>query len=130
MVARLPYILYIIFMEELSSAEALIVELKRYIDLRLRHIKFLGTEKLSYLIAAVAFMIIATIFGIIAICYFSLSLVHLLRIYVGTAGAYAIMGAVAILIVALLYLKRKQWLLNPITRILARSILDEGDETE
>lgn len=117
-------------MEELSSVETLIIELKRYIDLRIRHIKILGTEKLSYIIAAVIFITISAIFGIIAICYFSLSLVHLLRIYVGTIGAYAIMGAAALIIVVLVYVWRKQWLLNPIARILARCILDDNDQSE
>ena len=117
-------------MEEQSSTEALITELKHYIDLRLQHLKILGTEKLVYIIAAVAFIAIALIFGIMAICYFSLSLVHLLRIYVGTIGAYSIMGAAALIIVVLTYVWRKQWLLNPITRVLARGILDDDNQAE
>lgn len=117
-------------MDEQSSVEKLIIELKRYVDLRILHIKFLGTEKLSYFIATAIFMTIAAIFGIIAICYFSLSLVHLLRIYVGTIGAYAIMGAVALLIIVLIYVWRKQLLLNPITRILTRSMLNDDNQSD
>lgn len=117
-------------MEDPAKVEGLIVELKRYVDLRLQHIKILTTQKLSYIIGAAIFLVIAAIFGIMAICYFSLSLVYLLRIYVGTVGAYAIMGAVALIIILLVYLLRKQWLLNPIVRILARNILDDDPEQE
>lgn len=116
-------------MNEQSSIDILLAETKRYLDLRMRQLKFLSVEKLSYVLAAVTLIAIVAIFGIVSACYFSLSFVHLLRIYVGTTGAYAIMGAVALLIIVLFYLQRKRWLLNPITRILARAMLDENDDT-
>lgn len=111
-------------MEDSATVEQLIAELKRYVDLRMQHLKIIGTEKLSYILAALIFIVLAAIFGIMAICYFSLSLVYLLRIYVGIIGAYAIMGAVALVVVLLLYMLRKQWLLNPIVRLLARNMID------
>ena len=115
-------------MEKPSTTEILLAELRHYIDLRLQHIKYLGTEKLSYIVAALIFIITMIIFGSIVVCYFSQSLLHLLQIYVGTPAAYAIVGAAALLTIAIIYWQRKRWILNPITLTLYRIFIDNDNK--
>lgn len=115
-------------MEEQSSMPVLITELKRYLALQGKQLKFLILEKASYLLATVVFMLVAMILGIFAICYFSLSLVHLLQIYVGMSAAFAIVGGLIVVFIAVLYLMRKPWLLNRAVNIVSRAIFEENSD--
>lgn len=107
--------------------ESLIHEVHHYAQLLLLRGRFLATAHLSYIIAAVVFAIIVVPIIVLAICYFSFSLLHLLLICLSPVMAYAIVGVILLLVVALLYLWRKPMLLNPITRIIARMILDNDN---
>ncbi len=111
-------------MEKQYTTQELLAELRHYVDLRLQHLRYFSTEKLSYLLAAAIFIVIALILGTVVVCNFSHSLLLLLQIYVGTTAAYAIVGAVALLIILLIYWQRRRWILNPITRTLARALID------
>lgn len=115
-------------MEEQSSMPVLITELKRYLALQGKQLKFLILEKTSYLLATVVFMLVAMILGIFAICYFSLSLVHLLQIYVGMSAAFAIVGGLIVVFIAVLYRMRKPWLLNRAVNIVSRAIFEENSD--
>ena len=115
-------------MEEQSSMPVLITELKRYLALQGKQLKFLILEKASYLLATVVFMLVAMILGIFAICYFSLSLVHLLQIYVGMSAAFAIVGGLIVVFIAVLYRMRKPWLLNRAVNIVSRAIFEENSD--
>lgn len=114
-------------MNEQPTLPPEISEIKRYIDLQLLHMRYLITEKLSYLTASLIFSVIAVIFGGITICYLSLSLVHLLRNYVGDSGAYAIIGIGILLIVFVVYLFRKRLILDPLARFWAQIFLEDDN---
>ena len=115
-------------MTQQSSTDKVIDTLKRYVGLRIEHAKFLGAEKLSIILSASVFLIIAILLGIIALCYFSLAAVHFLEIYVGIIGAFAIAGGVMLLLILLLYRQRSSWILDPIARFLSRVLLNDNDE--
>ncbi len=115
-------------MDKQNTTQELLTEARHYIDLRLRHLRYFSTEKLSYLIAAATFIVIALILGIVVICNFSHSLLLLLQNYVGTIVAHVIVGAVALLMIFLIYWQRKRWILNPLTRTLARALIDNEND--
>lgn len=114
-------------MEQRSSIEVLFKELRRYIDLRVQRTKFIVVEKCVYLLAALAFVCIATLFIAIAICYLSYSFVHLLQIFVGAIVAHAIVALVLLIAVWLLYRQRHDWILDPMARVMTRVLIDDEE---
>ena len=116
-----------VFMDKHTSLGQLVVELRRYAHLLLVRGRFLAVARLSYLIAAVAFVIIVVPIVVAAICYFSFSLLHLLLICLSPAMAHALVGVTLLLVALLVYVCRKWLLLNPITRMIALVMLDDND---
>lgn len=114
-------------MEHRSSIEVLIKELRRYVNLRVQRTKFIVVEKCVYLLAIMAFVCIATLFIAIAICYLSYSFVHLLQIFVGAIAAHAIVAMALLLAVWLLYRQRRDWILDPIARVMTRILIDDDE---
>lgn len=114
-------------MEHRSSIEELVSELRRYVDLRVQRTKFIVVEKCVYLLAILAFVGIATLFIGIAICYLSYSFVHLLQIYVGAIVAHVLVALVLLLVVLLLYRQRRDWILDPIARVMTRLLIDDEE---
>lgn len=74
-----------------------------------------------------AFVCIATLFIAIAICYLSYSFVHLLQIFVGAIAAHAIVATTLLLAVWLLYRQRRDWILDPIARVMTRILIDDDE---
>ena len=114
-------------MDKYTSLGQLVVELRHYAHLLLVRGRFLAVARLSYLIAAVAFVIIVVPIVVAAICYFSFSLLHLLLICLSPAMAHALVGVTLLLVALLVYACRKWLLLNPITRMIALVMLDDND---
>ena len=114
-------------MEHRVSVENLYNELRRYVELRLQRLKIVAVEKCVYLLAVVAFAMIAALFVVIAICYFSFSFVHLLQIYVGAIAAYALVAIILLCMVLLLYWQRRRWILDPIARMMIRILIDDEE---
>lgn len=115
-------------MAESSSVDALIETIKRYLHLRIEQVKFLGTEKLSIILAAMVFLMVAILLAVIAVCYFSVALLQLLQSCVGIVWAGVIMGVVMLLLIGLVYMMRRRWILDPIARFLSRVLLDDKDD--
>ena len=114
-------------MEHRVSVENLFNELRRYAELRLQCLKIIVVEKCVYLLAVVAFAMVAALFVAIAICYFSFSFVHLLQIYVGAIAAHALVAVVLLCVVVLLYWRRRRLILDPIARLMTRILIDDED---
>lgn len=117
-------------MAQPSSVDTLIETIKRYLHLRIEQVKFLGTEKLSVILAASVFLMVTILLAVIAVCYFSVALLQLLQSCVGLVWASVIMGIVMLLLICLIYLMRKRWILDPITRFLSRVLLDDKDDDD
>ena len=115
-------------MAESSSVDALIETVKRYLHLRIEQVKFLGTEKLSIILAAMVFLMVTILLAVIAVCYFSVALLQLLQSCVGIVWAGVIMGVVMLLLIGLVYMMRRRWILDPIARFLSRVLLDDKDD--
>ena len=115
-------------MAESSSVDALIETVKRYLHLRIEQVKFLGTEKLSIILAAMVFLMVTILLAVIAVCYFSVALLQLFQSWVGIVWAGVIMGVVMLLLIGLVYMMRRRWILDPIARFLSRVLLDDKDD--
>lgn len=115
-------------MAESSFVDALIETVKRYLHLRIEQVKFLGTEKLSIILAAMVFLMVTILLAVIAVCYFSVALLQLLQSCVGIVWAGVIMGVVMLLLIGLVYMMRRRWILDPIARFLSRVLLDDKDD--
>lgn len=114
-------------MERHTSIELLVAELRHYYNLRLQQVRIVLVQKFVYLLAMLAFACVLALFGVIAICYLSYSFVHLLQIYVGATVAYFLVAVLMMLVVALFYLRRRAWLLDPIARVMTRILIDDDE---
>lgn len=117
-------------MSQPSSIDTLLETLKHYLHLRVEQVKYLGTEKLSIILAASVFLVVAILLAVIAVCYFSVALLHLLQSCVGLVWASVIMGVAMLLLLGLVYLMRRRWILNPIARFLSRVLLEDKDDDD
>lgn len=115
-------------MQQYPDKETLIKELRRYIDLRMRHVRLAIVEKITFILAMTAFASLAMLLIGFAICYFSNSFVLLLQFYVNSVCANALVAVALIAVVILIYWQRKRWLLDPISRIITRTMIDNEEE--
>lgn len=113
-------------MEQSLGAVAALID--RCVRSRVRYLRFWGVEKLGVLFTTIIETIIFFILGSIAVCYLSLSLVHLLEIWLGIVWSYAIMGIVVLLIAGVIYMLRHRLILDPITRLLAGMLFTQEDQ--
>ena len=96
---------------------------KKYLTFQIEYAKLTAAEKLTMIFGAVAlgfiFIMLATVIGLFA----SLSIAHMLADAVGIVWAFAIMSAFYLLLAVMLYIFRKQIILDPIARFLSKVIL-------
>ena len=101
----------------IDNLQALLTEVKHYVDLQKDYVKLDITHKLTILIS---------ILGMIAIFYLSFTLAYILEPHVGgLTNSYAIITGSILLIGILVYLLRKRLIIQPLTNFLANLILND-----
>jgi len=114
--------------QNIHTLSELIVELKHYVELNAKSLRLNLISKFARLLAAL--VLGATLFLLAAIVVIFLSMMFAAAIAPhvgGEAVAYALVGAIYLLIGILLYSKRHAWIETPITNFIAHLFLD--DET-
>ena len=100
-----------------NAFRKLFEEGKKYINLQIDYAKLTATEKISVILGILVLSVGAGI-------YLSFALVYLLEPLVGIVGSYAIVGAVFLLLIAIVILFKKKLILVPITRFISKVLLD------
>ena len=115
----------------INNLEGLVKEIKRYIELQGQYLKLDVVEKLTILLSTLILILILIILCRMAMLYFSFMLVYSLVPITGSLiSAYAVIGAVILLLGLLIYRMRKQWIFKPIVNFLARLFLEEPSENQ
>ena len=102
-----------------------------YLKLRLEYIKLSGTELLIRIISAIVlFQLLSTLFAFV---YFFLSIaftVWIAGLLEDWAAAALITAGIQLLLILFIFLRRKQLVVNPITRLVISLIKNSEDAKE
>jgi len=110
----------------ISSVKQLVEETKSYLELQKQYVRLELTEKLTILLSTMVLVLLLVILGMVALFYLSFALAYVLEPLVGgLMGSFAIITLFLLLIMIAIYMMRKQIIINPIVRFLAKLFLQE-----
>ena len=110
----------------IDNLQALLTEVKHYIDLQKNYVKLDITHKLTILISTLILILVLVILGMIALLYLSFTLAYILEPYVvGLTNSYAIITGGILLIGLFVYLLRQRFIIQPLTNFLANLFLND-----
>ena len=113
-----------------DNIRSLWTETKNYLELQKEYLKLDTAEKLSVLLSAVATVVLCATFALAAILFVMVALTLLLAKVVGGVWSSVIMGGVMLFIIVIILIARKRWIVQPISRFIARLIVGEDKEED
>ena len=119
------YLLKSLAMETTTDVIAKLVEsLKRYLGYQKTYITLDLTEKLTLLLTALIIGAVIFVIGIIAVIFIALTIAAGIKTWTGSAClAYGIIAAFFILTCAMIFLMRKPWIVDPLTRLFSNILM-------
>ena len=110
----------------IDSLQALLTEVKHYVDLQKDYVKLDITHKLTVLLSTLILILILVVLGMIALFYLSFTLAYVLEPLVGgLTTSYAIITGGILLLGALIYGCRQRLIIQPLTNFLANVLLND-----
>lgn len=104
----------------------LLIEIKRYAEIQKEGFRIDLTLKLTKLLTALIVGMVFVLMTSVMVLMLSFALSHLIAPLVGSlALAYALIGALYLLIAVVVYTKRKPWLEQPLADFLAGILLEQ-----
>ena len=113
-----------------NNIQSLWTEAKNYLELQKEYLKLDSAEKLSVLLSAVALVALCLILGFAALFFLVIAFALWLASFVGGAWSFTIVGGAMLVIILVILLFRKRWIVQPITRFVARLFVCEEEEEE
>lgn len=106
-------------------------ESKQYAELQLEYAKLDATGKIAAALSATILFVVLFVIGAIFVVLLSCTAAFLLNQYVthNSAVSFAIISAMYLVVAILVYLRRKQWIINPVSRMLGRLLFSSDKET-
>ena len=106
-------------------------ETKSYLELQKEYMTLDAAEKLIVLLSAAALGAICLVIGAMALFF----LLFALAAWVGqlsgsVALGFLIMGVALLLLMAVVYFKRKQWIIQPLARLVVGLFVRDDEEEE
>jgi hypothetical protein len=112
--------------ESTSKFSTLKSSLQRIIALYIENAKLTAAEKLTLLFSAAVTFTVCFILAAIALTFIAIALLELLELAVSPIIAATIMACLFLLLSWLIYLLRKQLIVNPTARFISKLIMDIG----
>ncbi len=110
----------------IDNLQALLAEVKNYVDLQKDYVKLDITHKLTILISTLILILVLVALGIIALFYLSFTLAYILEPYVGgLTNSYAIITGGILFIGLFVYILRQRLIIQPLTNFLANLLLND-----
>lgn len=112
----------------IDSVKQLIAETKSYLELQKEYVRLELTEKLTVLLSTLILVLLMVILGMVALFYFSFTFAYILAPRVGgLMVSFGIITLFLLITMAVIYLMRKQIIINPTLRFLAKVFLQEDN---
>ena len=115
-------------MAEKSTYGVIIGELKKYFRLKWTYAKLSGAEKITVLLSALATAGCIGIILLIGLFFLASAFESVLAYYIGAVWADLIIFAIFISLALVVFLFRKQLILNPICKLVSKTFLDNEDQ--
>ena len=113
-----------------ENLQSLWNEARNYLELQKEYVKLDAAEKLSVLLSAVAIAAVCLILAMAALLFFVVAFGFWLADYVGTAWSFTIMGGSMLVFIIIAFLTRKRWIVQPVSRFIARLLVNEDEWEE
>ena len=116
--------------KSIETLGQLFEECKKYILLQKEYMRLELVEKLTVLSSTCIMVVIAIILGMMALFYLSFSVAYILAPHVGgLTVSFAIITAFLLLLLAVVYVFRKQPIVRPLVRFMANLFMS-SEETD
>ena len=114
-----------------SSLQSLWEEIKNYLELQKQYLMMDTAEKLTVLLSAVATAAVCLTFGAMALFFLLFALASWFGQMIGNLFlGFLIMGFLLLLMMLIAYAKRKQWIIQPLSRLVVGLFVHEEEEEE
>jgi len=114
-----------------NSLRLLWAEVKSYLELQKQYLKLDTAEKLTVLLSAVATATVCLVLGAMSLFFLLFALAAWIGQLAGsTVVGFLIMGAVLLLLMLVCYVQRKQWIIQPLARLIVGLFINEEEEEE
>ena len=118
-------------MDYSSSLQSLWTEVKNYLELQKQYIVMDTAEKMTVLLSAVSTAALCLALGAMALFFLLFALASWFGQMIGSLFVgYLVMGIVLLLMMVVAFVKRKQWILQPIARLVVGLFIHEDEEEE
>lgn len=110
----------------IDNLQALLMEVKHYVDLQKDYVKLDITHKLTILLSTLILILILVVLGMIALFYLSFTLAYILEPHVGgLMNSYAIITIGILLIGGIIYWLRQRLIIKPLTHFITNLFLND-----
>jgi sterol desaturase/sphingolipid hydroxylase (fatty acid hydroxylase superfamily) len=113
----------------IENFEQLFEQVKQYLKLQKEYSLIKLTSKLSVLLSTLFLVVVFLILGMAALFYLLMALAYAIQPMVGSLGwSYAIIGGIALLLLALIAAFRQRLIIKPTVNFLAHLFLDDDED--
>lgn len=118
-------------MDYSNSLQSLWTEVKNYLELQKQYLVMDTAEKMTVLLSAVSTAALCLALGAMALFFLLFALASWFGQMIGSLFVgYLVMGIVLLLMMVVAFVKRKQWILQPIARLVVGLFIHEDEEEE
>lgn len=113
-----------------DNLQSLWKETKNYLELQKEYLMMDTAEKLTVLLSAVAIVAVLLILGVIMLFFFVIAFALWLANFVGGVWSFAIMGCSILLLMVVIFIYRKRWIIQPLSRLVVGLFIHEDEEKD
>lgn len=112
----------------IDEIRRLLAQSKDWLSLEIEYAKLTVAEKLTLLLGTLIIGFVCLLLGTVVLILLAFALVELFKMIMVSALAFLAAAGVICVLLVILFLLRKQLLLNPIARLISKVFLEKGHE--
>ena len=118
-------------MDYKDNIQSLWAEIKNYLELQKQYLMMDTAEKLTVLLSTIAIAVLCMTLGAMALFFMLFSLATWIGQIAGNAFlGFLAMGVILLLLMAIVYARRKKWIIQPLSRLVVGLFIHEEEEEE
>lgn len=111
-----------------DEIKELITQSINWVKLEVEYLKLTAAEKLIILLSVMVIGLVVLLLLLPAMLMFLFALAQVFIDFMPVAVAYVCTGGIVVLLLGLLFLFRKQLVVNPVAKFISKVLLDEPDK--
>lgn len=114
-----------------DNLQSLWTEVKNYLELQKQYLMMDTAEKMTVLLSAVSTAVVCLALGAMALFFLLFALASWFGQIIGSLFiGFLVMGILLLLMMIIAYVKRKQWILQPLARLVVGLFIHDEEEEE